>query len=500
MRRNEFRWSAVSKGIAQTVPATVIALLACACNGSPTLTPSPEPSAAPPPSEAASPFPTPVRTQPAPATANATYLPRRSPTSTRVPPSWPAAVAMSLGEAEAVVLGWAIPDVDRRVERSAYVSDDALAEVLGRLIWVTSENGPHHVILSQTAQKLSDQERQLALRPLGHALIVVEASDAWISLFEHDGLDEWIGGKADEMASGGAREGERKRFVAFFDAATGASLGTLPRDYEQLTLLSAIPTLPADRLRPATRTPATPTQAVAGHVAPPTPLAGTPPQGVLATGEVPPSVASLAAKFPIMSGAWWRYRSTTLQDLFYWQRTEATVVVVQSIQVSPDVVRSTTRLDPRGSPGFLGSLGFFESQISHFYLLPAAMVGRVQRDRSLDDVRGYLAQPTQHPPTQDPLLRAPAEDIFMLYWQVGERPNYWWHLVDIRAVTTPAGTFQDCAIFERIFSARVTAAIWLCPGVGFVRAEIPVLGSMYSNWITAVELVDYHIPQQWQSP
>jgi len=407
---------------------------------------------------------------------------------------------MTLDQAEAEVLGWAIPEVERRIEYSAYVSDGALGQILGTTLHLYDDNGLSFLVLSEdddAVHKLDERLISLAVLPTGYALIAVEASEARMRLLEHDGPDGRLGTDTEGIARGGdvVTAGDRRHIWAVFDAATGASLGAVDlAPTGPVAPLSAVPTLSADQMRPATRVPMPTTEAVIWDPATPTPLTEVSHQRVLKPGEVPQQVAATAARLPIVAGAWWRYRTTGLQDDVYWKSSETTVTVVESVQIAPDAVRSTVRVDP--PEGKVGDVGFFSSYEPHYYLLPNALIGRVQSNPTLQELRDYAAQVARAPANPERVAQPPAQDIFLSTWRTGDDPNYWWHLADLRGIDTPAGTFQDCAVFERIFGMRVTAAIWLCPGVGFVRAEIPVLGSMTSNWIGVHELVEFHIPEQ----
>jgi hypothetical protein len=304
----------------------------------------------------------------------------------------------------------------------------------------------------------------------------VEVSDEAVPLFRY----------ADD---GGMAGGRRSTFL--FEAATGELLGALPASAEELW---GLPTLAAGGIAPAT-----PPAATAGTTPTPhptaTPLDAGGTSKPLAAGQVPTAVVDTARELPLVEGAWWRYRSTYTYNGLFWERIERTIAVAESVLVATDTVRSTLAFDPPNG------LGFLHEGTPHWYLMPGAVLGgsTAGLDR-LDALRAVPTAVALERRTGRP-GHAPRPDMYPFPLESGEHLPHGWRVIARHTLDTPAGTFPSCALLHADLAMRVQAGIWLCPGVGFTRAEIPVLGSAHGdNGLALHELIAYHIPPLSPAP
>lgn len=275
----------------------------------------------------------------------------------------------------------------------------------------------------------------------------------------------------------------RFEFTAFFDPATGLYLGHngwdaghragVPESIWRLAEARARPVHPVTPTTTpsplATRTPVSPnTLPVMATLTPrPTPTAPFAVDGTgvpLSSGEVPQAVVDTARVLPWVAGGRWAYRATRVEDMVHWSTFAETETVASAEQLSPATME--VRLDygepllapwadGMGLTGFLRPDGLYSDRWLVGQDLPAAVF------------RMPLGTPT--------------------------RVDDFWHIFKVGSVTAPAGHFENCHVLVESAGARNLSAHWLCPGVGFVRHELPYCGEDGSTY-TVYELVDYEIP------
>jgi len=483
-----------------------------------------QPSSMPSGAQAWSATQTPIGQPNTPTPIPPTHAPPRTATATRTP--WPddapAPIAITLAEAERMVLDLAIPEVDRRIERSYVTSQAGLLETFQDGVFVSTEHLAHACLLLDRGPGVPEW-CEYPFDVHGLAIIVVEASDAWLELYESTLLDA-LYGDADGMASGTYEGSEfdgviapsrpRKDLVALIEGSTGEIIGfmsggrgdvdesrpVLPAiDPARLITATVLPSPPTATERPwwsGTPTPL-PIPDVGDAIVPwsswsePIPLAD---------GEVPAQIMDTARTFPIVAGAWWRYRTTQLSNDAYWHRSERTIRVVRSERIAPGIVRSEIAEEPIRH----GTVSAIDSSATWWYLFSTGVAGRPNRvgsrDATLVDIREFMSQ---LPFIADGRVRVdepPLDDAIRIPLTLGDHAVYRWSLVQFGTRTEAGKTFEGCAMFHTILSAAITAEHSICPGVGIVRSEIPMLGKYWFASIVVEELIDYHIPELIEIP
>ena len=456
-----------------------------------------------------------------------TRPPTRTATPTRTP--WPhdapAPLAITLEQAERIVLNLAIPEVGRRIERS-YITTQAalLAASPDTGITVAGEFTLGLCLLLDHGPEQPDW-CMLGALVSGPAILVVEASDAWIPFFVGTHLDVVYGSGVDSMASGGLLDREepvgtarptttRKPLVALFEGLSGELIGFMHQgivDQEDQRL--SFPTIETARLVAATAPTPTPssTRHSTSHGTP-TPLPIPNPRDVpvpwhpwhgptpLAEGEVPAAIMNTARTLPLVDGAWWRYRTSFLSNGAYWKRSERTIRVQRSERIAPDIVRSELSISPYDAQ----SVSVFENTSPWWYLFTNGAASRPERRdmpvTTLDDARTFMAWLALEPSRRDLSIESPFQDVVQFPVKVGEQPVYRWEHIDFVDRDVLGTRIKNCAVYHMILSAAITAEHTLCPGVGLVRSETPFLGKWWSGGLMVEELMDYHVPELVEIP
>lgn len=462
--------------------ALAIALVALAATGCarPTVTPQPTatitPTKSPTPTATSMWSPTPI------ASATSTTTPSPAPLPTPWPLDASLPVVMTVEEAESEVLSWAIPEREARIERSAYVSSADFQAAMSSEELEDAWPG-----LDDTPYGMAFQLQEIL--PASGWLIMVEGSQRGIDLlgFGHRRSPDGLAGNVvpPNLCEPAPRD-YRLKFTAFFDPTTGLYLGHNGADQVLSSIPESVWQLAQARVRPVhevtpTLTPSPPPTQTAIPTADlastltatststprPTPTEPFPVDATsvpLGAGEVPQAVIGTARVLPWVAGGQWTYLATRVEDMVHWSTFTVTETVASAQRLSPTTME--VRLD-YGEPGWTPWAAGMDLKN---YLRP---------DGFYSD-RWWTGQ--NHPAV-----------VFRLPMAAGGRVDEFWYVDKVESVTVPAGHFEDCYVMIENAGARNLFAHWLCPGVGFVRHELPSCTSDGSGY-TVYELTNYNIP------
>jgi hypothetical protein len=445
------------------------------------------------------PTPTPPRRAGATGSPNAMATLLHAPTAAHIPQ------AISLADAEATVMAMAIPEVDRRIETSFLTTQTDLRVAFGeelprlanrRTIWLSP--------MLEDAWPTPESPFRASLE--GPGLIFVLGSDArfgFDELYDSLSLATKLGfsGGTDARISN-SEPAERGRFAALFEADDGEYVGATGDWYgaDYFATIEAemgsLPGIESARVQIVTQPPPepTPTPYLRSSALATSRIQGEHPPTPLAIGEVPEVLMGAALELPLVRGARWRYQVTGRSNTFHWNRSVCEIEVAAVERIADDLVRAWLQSSDSSSCGLL----LEDAANLSWHLLPGMAVGSAgyRRDGiSTELLRGMMRQAQRGTGVESDSNGSGLYDILPLPVPGDAEINYVWQTEGRASADVPAGPFEDCAILDRIFSARVIASFWFCPGVGIARVETPFLGSSESNSIWLQELIDYEIPK-----
>ncbi len=399
---------------------------------------------------------------------------------------------MTLADARATVRQWWIPANEARIERVSYV---ALADVIDILF---AESEELYLLGGYDTVYYVDRLRALTPGPI----IAIEVSQRGIDLLghEHAGNQQHFGNAEQPNQCMPVPYAKRYTYYALWDARRGFYLGHgfggLPEALWQRA--AEVP----PRLVHVTATPR-PTASPATPSVPPTPTTTVRFSNALrqdlGDGEVPAAVLAVAEVLPWVRGARWTYRETDVRNGVQWSTSALTETVVASSRLASDVMEVRVRCESspeRSYPAcpWGAGLGWHSVEPAAEYLVPDGVFTAHFSQawpQALDTFRQEAARLLHQGSRWD--MGDPVA-LVQLPLRVDEQYNYWWHAERQETVNVPAGTFEGCYALVEIVNAGNSWAHWLCPGVGFVRHELPGCSTQYGGY-SVLELVDYHIPR-----
>lgn len=431
-----------------------------ACRTAPTATLPPSPSLASWPS----------------ATSEPSATPKPRPTRTAMPtvdPAVPLPVAMTLDEARAEVWSWLDPGHAPRIMSADYIPGVALA------------TGPSTTQAPLSFDDYVDQAfaERLTERPLPPTIVRVVAAYEPLEAPVRTAMGEFLYGNR-PMAEAPTR------MVALFDATTGARIASIAvkrRTVDVLTTTLSAPTV----MIPVRATAIPPTERVDGPtLAPPATATARPtPFGPAVDADsVPSGFRDVLNAYPLLPGSSWTWESTSLVDGVTWTRETITETVTGAWQLDATHIVVRIRRQRRqtlGPPGWDGSPHVDADEWRT--MTAAGVVSQYpapSKERKVERTTGLTEQALQR-------LGLPIEARFE---PVGD--SYWVPpdavMTTRIAVTTPAGRFEDCGVFQVSGGQTMHSARAICPGIGYAETDT-TYGGNAGYGTTVTWLVGYRV-------
>lgn len=410
------------------------------------------------------------------ATNEPTATPKPWPTKTPLPTidaSAPLPVAMTLDQARAEVLSWLDPAHAPRIVSADYIPAAAVAT--GRTV-----SGAERI--DDLFSGFLDDQVVVTSPTMVRVIASYTRPDAPL-------LELPLGFFSNGWPFSGMAP---SRLLALFDASTGARLSALPLDTyattdlgasalaaptAAITVTVAMPLPTPARRRPTAAPPSSPTPA-------PTPI------GMSVTADnVPPAMRSVLAAYPLLPGSSWTWETITWEGGVRWERSRMTETVLGAWRLDETrlAVRSRVERGQTARP-------------------PAAGDSELEPER--EEWRTITADGAVYPYSVTPqnegdhyIASVAAKDAprFGLPVESLHYPNqrFDWSfpqaITTTRiAVTTPAGQFQGCGVFEVMGGASFASLRAICPGVGYVETDTWYGGSNGFG-LSVTRLVQYHV-------
>lgn len=283
------------------------------------------------------------------------------------------------------------------------------------------------------------------------------------------------------------------RLVAMFDARNGARLSALPFDpYASMDQVASVLAAPTAAITfSVTVPPPTPTQS--GPTWAPTSLptaAPTPIGSPVNANNVPPAMRSVLAAYPLLPGSTWTWETTSWQGGVRWERSRMTETVLGAWRLDEEhaAVRSRVQRRQTYRPPAAGETELEPAREEWRTVTADGAVVQYSAtpQEGMDD--GYLA-----------LTSAKAAPSFGLPIEALHYPNerFDWSFPEAITttritVTTPAGRFEGCGVFEVTGGAAFASLRAMCPGVGYVETD-SWHGSSNGFGRSVTRLVAYHV-------
>ena len=423
----------------------------------------------------------------APATAwpTATGTPRPTPTSA---PPGPLPVEMTLEEAEQEVRSWWIPELQARIVRSAYVRK---ADVRAAL-------APDEEYLYFYGES---QMEVIGAEHIVDPLIMVEVVQP--------GLEKLVAERfrpPPDRRRACLPPTDDGRYTTFFEAQGGWELG---HHFEPVpdALWSQIAASPVAVVHVTATPRPSPSPSLEAGVTLPTRTTHPPPAiwtreppRDLEVGEVPAPLGDTARTLPWVVGGSWSYRVTAVLNMTSWTSGTFSERIVKAMRLGPDVVEvqfeRSEALVPLRSSYNINPWRSGWSNTDRAVVVPTGAVVMLWESMDQDDFRAKVAAIGER---RAAWTRGDPGEILRLPLQPPERYNYWWRVLGEGFVGTPAGDFPVAYALSDIVNAGNSWTHWLAPGVGFVRHELPGIGTSYCSF-TVLELTDYRVPAWVEVP
>lgn len=410
------------------------------------------------------------------ATNEPTATPKPWPTKTPLPTidaSAPLPVAMTLDQARAEVLSWLDPAHTPRIVSADYIPAAALAT--GRTV-----SGAKRI--DDLFSGFLDDQVVVTSPTMVRVIASYTRPDAPL-------LELPLGFFSNGWPFSGMAP---SRLLALFDASTGARLSALPLDTYATTDLGASALAAPTAAITVTVAMPLPTPARQGPTwaptSPPTP-APTPIGPPVDADNVPPAMRSVLTAYPLLPGSTWTWETTDWVGGVRLERSWTTETVLGAWRLDDTRLAVRTRVERRQTYRPAASSTELVLEQEGWRTVTADGVvapysSKPKESTSLD----YLAQGTA---TDAPRLGLPIESLHSskghLEWSFPEA------ITTTRiAVTTPAGQFEGCGVFEVMGGASFASLRAICPGVGYVETDTWYGGSLGFG-LSVTQLVRYHV-------